>query len=390
MVCCKSCRKAYIDMKILQVIPSIADEASGPTYYMLRMGNALVAADVDIELHTLMPLPMSSANSIFPIKGYPRHDKLNLGISPEMKNGLFKASRRAEIIHNNSLWMMPNIYPYWAARGTTCKIVTSPHGTLSAWALSRGRWKKKVFGFLFQYPALQSTDMWHATSEKEYNEIRAAGYRQPVAIIPIGMDLPMVESHVKENDQRVRKVVFFGRIHKVKGVDRLLFAWEQVAKDGWELVIAGPDSGMVSSLKKIVAERKLPRVSFVGEILGHEKYEFLASCDIYVLPSDTENFGVTVAEALASGTPVIASQGTPWSGLESEKAGSWIPIGVEPLVEALKVLMSISDDERRAMGARGRDWIARDFSWNCIGVKMKGAYEWLLGKGDRPEFLRIE
>jgi hypothetical protein len=59
-------------------------------------------------------------------------------------------------------------------------------------------------------------------------------------------------------------------------------------------------------------------------------------------------------------------------------------------VEALKVLMSISDDERRAMGARGRDWIVRDFSWNCIGVKMKGAYEWLLGKGDRPEFLRIE
>ena len=166
-------------------------------------------------------------------------------------------------------------------------------------------------------------------------------------------------------------------------------AWEFVARDGWELVIAGPDCGMLAELKGIVEERKLPRVSFVGEINGQAKYEFLASGDIYVLPSDTENFAITVAEALACGTPVIASRGTPWLGVEREKCGRWVTIGVEPLAAALKELMSMSDEERAAMGARGREWIRRDFSWKGIGAKMKMAYEWLLGKGEKPEWVRV-
>ena len=234
--------------------------------------------------------------------------------------------------------------------------------------------------------------MFHATSEKEYEEIRAAGYRQPVAIVPIGMDLPDVRDNSVERVDHVegnRKVIFFGRLHKVKGVDRLARAWELVAREGWELVIAGPDCGMLEELKGIVAERKLPRVSFVGEINGPAKYEFLAGGDIYVLPSDTENFGVTVAEALASGTPVIASQGTPWQGLEREGCGKWVPIGVEPLAAALREMMAMSDEERATMGARGREWIRRDFSWKGIGAKMKAAYEWLLApdKVERPEFV---
>ena len=235
--------------------------------------------------------------------------------------------------------------------------------------------------------------MWHATSEKEYHEIRAAGYRQPVALVPIGMDLPDVTRSRVERVDRVegnRKVVFFGRLHKVKGVDRLVRAWEQVVRDGWELVIAGPDCGMLEELKSIVAERKLPRVSFVGEINGHAKYAFLADADIYVLPSDTENFGITVAESLASGTPVIASQGTPWEGLEREKCGRWVPIGVEPLAAALKELMAMSDAERAAMGARGREWIRRDFAWEGIGAKMKAAYEWLLGQGPKPDCVVLD
>ena len=230
--------------------------------------------------------------------------------------------------------------------------------------------------------------MFHATSEKEYEEIRAAGYRQPVAIVPIGMDVPEVESRVKEDVGRVRKVVFFGRLHKVKGVDRLVRAWEGVAREGWELVIAGPDCGMLAELKGIVAEKKLPRVSFVGEINGHAKYEFLAGGDVYVLPSDTENFGVTVAEALASGTPVVASQGTPWQGLEGNRCGRWVPIGVEPLAAALKEMMAMSDEERAAMGTRGREWIHRDFSWKGIGAQMKSAYEWLLGNATCPSCVR--
>ena len=384
-------------MKVVQVVPSVVVESSGPSYSVPALCQGLASAGCDVSLHVLDDIPSHVAHAPYQTTTYPRHKSIprNLGRSPEMLSELMDVARTADILHGNGLWMMPNVYPAWVVRrlrrrnlNPRLRLVTSPRGALAPWSLAKGKWKKRIFGSLFQYPALRQTDMFHATSEKEYEEIRAAGYRQPVAIVPIGMDVPEVESRVKEDAGRVRKIAFFGRLHKVKGIDRLIRAWERGAREGWELVIAGPDCGMLEELKGIVAERKLPHVSFVGEISGHVKYEFLASADIYVLPSDTENFGVTVAEALASGTPVIASQGTPWLGLERERCGRWVPIGVEPLAAALKEMMAMSDEERAAMGARGREWIRQDFSWKGIALQMKSAYEWLQGNATCPSCVR--
>lgn len=378
-------------MKVILTVSGIGMEAAGPSYSVPGLCRGLKAVGVDVCLHARM---WDKARDFsFDYVAYPYlRSRCLPGANPLMRDGLKRACRNADILHANGLWNMPSVYPAWAVKGTKCKLVVAPRGTLAAWALQKGYWKKKIFGLWFQNQVLRRADMFHATSEKEYEEIRAQGYRQPVAIVPIGMDVPEVESHVKEDAGRIRKVVFFGRLHKVKGVDRLVRAWGAVARDGWELVIAGPDCGMLEELKRIVAEEQAPRVSFVGEINGHAKYEFLAGGDVYVLPSDTENFGVTVAEALASGTPVIASQGTPWQGLERERCGRWVPLGVEPLAAALNELMVISDEARAAMGARGREWIRRDFSWKGIGAKMKTAYEWLLdsGKVERPEWVRVE
>lgn len=388
-------------MKVIQVIPDYSTESSGPAYYIANMVRALRGNGVDAHIYSAEnekqshpePYAHTFRRHTFPIP--------SMGRSPELLASLEKDIPSSDIVHSNSLWMLPNIYPgriVGKLRGKGVylpKLVTSPHGTLANWALRRSGWKKRLIGVFGQYAAMKATDMWHATCEKEYQEIRAQGYKQPVAIVPIGMDVPTFQVscskfRVSGSAAELKRVVFFGRLHKVKGIDRLLLAWEKLARDGWELVIAGPDCGMLDALKGIVADRKLPHVSFVGEINGQAKYEFLADADIYVLPSDTENFGITVAEALACGTPVIASQGTPWEGLEREKCGRWVPIGVEPLEVALKDLMAMDDKDRKLMGERGREWIVRDFSWEGIGLKMKSAYEWLLEPEatKRPEWIR--
>ena len=362
-------------MKVVQVIPSTARESSGPSYFMQSMVRSFRLVDIEVWLCSL-----DKYSSKWSRIG-------NVGWSPRMYADLKVEANRVDVIHNNSLWMMPNLYPYWAARGKPVKVVTSPHGTLSPWALNRGKLKKKIFGALLQYPALKRTDMFHATCEKEYGEIRAAGYKQPVAIIPIGIDIPDVE---KQNHADGRKkVVFFGRLHKVKAIDHLVLAWGRVASrfPDWDLEVAGPDGGALHELKALVDRHSVPRVKFVGEINGPAKYEFLSSADICVLPSHTENFGVTVAEALACSTPVIASQGTPWEKLNQMNAGWWIPIGVEPLAEQLAKSMSLGVDSLRMMGDRGREWMRRDYSWDMVGCKMKTSYEWLLGKADKPEWI---
>ena len=392
-------------MNVVQIVPGVIAQASGPAYSVPGIVRGLCMSGVNAIVYALGDYPPWDMG--FPLKMFPRtaieKQLIPLGICKSFYEGIITALQETDIVHTNGLWMLPTVYPSWAIRkirryGGDCrtKLVISPRGALAPWALRKGWLKKKIFGWMFQNRVLRTADMFHATSEKEYNEIRAQGYRQPVAIVPIGMDLPAVSFNAEAQRRRdaglLRRILFFGRLHKVKGVDRLLLAWEKVAKDGWELVIAGPDRGMLKELKGIVVERKLPRVSFVGEINGPAKYEFLAGGDVCVLPSDTENFGVTVAEALASGTPVIASQGTPWQGLERERCGRWVPLGVEPLAAALNELMVISDEARVARGARGREWIRREFSWKGIGAKMKTAYEWLLDseKVERPEWVRVE
>lgn len=454
-------------MKVIQVVPSIGAEASGPSYSVPGLCRGLQVNDVTTVLHFLDDVPNHLLNASYQIENYPRQDKFNLGWSSKMLQGLKEACQSADIIHNNSLWMMPNVYPLWVCKGTKCKLVVAPRGTLADWSLKKGWLKKKIFGWLLQNAVLRHADMFHATSEKEYEEIRAQGYKQPVAIVPIGMDMPVLgnkttedtentekelttnctnvqeflkpqntqkgscgqdcqedgkpqktegyapEHNVLGNTQkedvgdlklatgnwkqatehdRLRRIVFFGRVHKVKAVDHLVKAWGQLHANlpEWELVIAGPDCGAKGELEAIIADEQIPRVRFMGEICGPAKYDFLTEADIYVLPSHTENFGVTVAEALACGTPTIASQGTPWKGLETEKCGKWVPIGVEPLVYALRELTRLTDDERETMGQRGRAWIQRDFSWDGVGAKMKAAYVWLLGQGEKPNFVRMD
>ena len=384
-------------MKVEIIVPAINEEASGPSYSVPGLCRGLAENGVDVRLHALSPVPQLAGN--FKVASYPRHTfpHPRFGRSPEMLDGIYAEGTMSDILHNNSLWMFPNVYADWAIRKMRRngwvkfpKVVNAPRGTLAKWSLKHSKWRKRAFGLFAQNAAIVHTDMFHATSEKEYEEIRVAGYKQPVAIVPIGMDLPSVQYKKHEG---TKTVAFFGRLHKVKAVDNLVSAWATLMKsdssrmDGWELLIAGPDCGVKETLVTMVHDLALDNVRFIGEINGTAKYEFLSRSNIYVLPSLTENFGITLAEALACGTPCIASQGTPWSGLEREKAGRWVPIGVEPLAAALKEMMSMSDDERRVMGERGRTWIERDFSWQGIGFKMKQAYEWLLGIGEKPEWV---
>lgn len=380
-------------MKVEMIVPSISAVAGGPSYSVPGLCRGLCACGIDATLHCLAPLP--EAEYTFKAVSYQwrRLPHLSLGRSPDMYNALIAVARHADILHNNSLWMLPNVYAAWATmrakryrRDGLPKLVNAPRGTLAEWSLAKSRWRKKFFGLLWQDDALRHTDMWHATCVKEYDEIRHLGYRQPVAIVPIGIDIPKI-GKIKNSGRRT--VGFFGRIHKVKGVDRLLSAWADIATThpDWELAIAGADCGAKEELVRMIKGRRIPRVRFVGALYGQDKFEFLASLELYVLPSYTENFAVTVAEALVCKTPCIASTGSPWKGLVDNGAGWWVANDVETLARTLNAACRMSKADLSAMGEKGYEWMSRDFAWQSIGDKMKEAYSWLLGKGVKPEFV---
>jgi glycosyltransferase involved in cell wall biosynthesis len=111
------------------------------------------------------------------------------------------------------------------------------------------------------------------------------------------------------------------------------------------------------------------------------------TASLFVLPTHSENFGVAVAEALAAGCPVITTRGAPWSDLAEKRAGWWIPVGVDPLRRALEEAMSKHPIDLAEMGARGRAWMERDFSWRQITEQMIESYRWIREGGARPQWI---
>ena len=122
-------------------------------------------------------------------------------------------------------------------------------------------------------------------------------------------------------------------------------------------------------------------------VIGNEKINSYRDASLFVLPTFSENFGIVVAEALASYTPVITTKGAPWQDLNTHKCGWWIDIGVNPLKEALVKATTAKNETLLSMGVNGRKLIEDKYSMESVSSKMLALYKWILKKGDKPKFI---
>lgn len=374
-------------MKLLHVVPHISAEASGPSYSVPRLCQALAEDGHAVRLSCLgaaRPVPgvQVEVHPQWPVAR-------RFAISPAHARALARAADEVDIVHNHSLWSMVNVAAGWVVPGKRAKLVVSPRGTLSSWALGHSRWRKRLLWPL-QRRVLARADLLHATSEEECHEIRALGFRAPVAVIPNGIDVPrMVPRGVR--DGGMHTLLFLSRIHPKKGIERLLDAWAALEHQfpQWQLVIAG--TGEMAHVAAIYAQAErlgLQRVRFPGPLYGEDKSATYRAADLFILPTHSENFGMVVAEALAHGCPAIVSKGAPWAGLESEGCGWWIDHDVPALQAALSHAMRLPETERRAMGVRGHAWMERDFGWASIAARMSAGYRWIVQGGECPDWVK--
>jgi glycosyltransferase involved in cell wall biosynthesis len=378
-------------MKVLQLVASVAEEASGPSYSVPSLARALGRHGDEVLLMSLLGGELAVSTG-FSHRVFPRARRLHrLWRSPALLGALRREARDADLLHSHGLWVMPNVYPGWVAQSATVPLVISPRGTLSPWALNHSKWRKKVFWALAQGRVVESAACLHATAESEYRDLRGLGLRQPICVVPNGVDVAPLDAQLAPGSAPPT-LLYVGRLHVKKGIDVLLRAWAVVAPTlpGWRLRIVGPDDGgHEAPLRRLAASLAAPRVSFEGAVYGAAKQALYREASVHVLASHSENFGMTVAEALANGTPVITTRGTPWSGLVSEGCGWWIDIGVEPLVAALREATSLGAEALRERGARGRAWMLRDFSWDRAARDMADVYRWLRFGGAPPSSVRL-
>jgi glycosyltransferase involved in cell wall biosynthesis len=383
-------------MKINLIIPSFypATVYGGPIFSTLHTCKALsklenievfvstTNANRDNKLDVEVKKWIKFENNFF-VKYY-NETKIDR-ISFSLLFNVWRDIKKSDVVHLQGIFSTPTPMVLLYAKVLQKPIVLSPRGSFCSWCLEQGsRFKKLWMRFIIS--PIGNSIYWHATSEAEKEDILKLFPKSEVFVIPNGIDIEAFskvnflekESFCKKyigkklNPSKI--IVSMGRLHKVKGFDILINSFSEVLKSYEDaiLCIAGKDVGEQGSLEVLVKKLNLENsVFFVGEVSNQDKIDFLGNADLFVLASHTENFGNVYVESLASGTPIVATTGTPWEEVESFNCGKWVENSVNEITNSIFEMLK----KEQILTQVNSQKLAKKYDWETIAIEFKNTYE---------------
>lgn len=376
-------------MNQLHIVQSIGTNFGGLGLAALRYAQAVALAGAKVQLYVIDrrsdELPIDFTNGHVTIIGS------SCSTLPERLIHLkrYLTNHKFDVVHIHGTWTLMLAFASYICFFNSIPIVVSPHGCLELWALNHRKWKKFLAMALYQRNIFNKASMLIATAKQELDSIRSIGIKTPVAVLPLGIDIPVKQ--VSEHSA-IRNFLFLSRIHPKKGLVDLVRAWAKVRRPGWKIIIAGgADDGHFDEIQQLVITFDLQDdFEFTGLVVGEYKDKLFYEADVFVLPTYSENFGIAIAEALAHGVPVITTTGAPWENIVTWECGWWVQPGVDSIASALESAMDTPKTKLVEMGERGVRLLQANYSWIQIGHSANAAYEWVLGLTKlRPNFVDI-
>ena len=385
-------------MRIAYLMPSVSRAAGGIFEIERRLAQSLAELPgVHLEAFgTEDEFTSVDVDSWQPIevRTFKCYGPRSFGWSPALRRAFVAAE--ADVAHLHALWMHTSlIMRGWFSRHHR-PFVTTLHGMLEPWALGNSRWKKQLSALAYERNCLVKAACIQISAEGELASAREFGLKNPICIIPNGIDPPKpsrIDPPWARSVPSGKKILLYlGRLHPKKGLVNLLGAWKKLlvksdpGMDEWQLVIGGWDQiGHEAELKSLSAAYGIERsVSFVGPLYNDAKLAAYHHADAVVLPSFSEGLPMAVLEAWSHGKPVLM---TPQCNL-SEGFATGAAIEAEPteasLAEGLAQLMEASDEQRTRMGKRGLDLVKQKFTWTKVAEDLHSVYCWLVGGGPAP------
>jgi poly(glycerol-phosphate) alpha-glucosyltransferase len=326
--------------------------------------------------------------------------------SPGLRDAFL--ATQADLVHSHALWMYNSVLLTRWARRTRRPYLISLQGLLEPWALRNSGWKKRLALLLYERRYLAGAACLQATAAAEIQSVRELGLRQPVCVIPNGVDLPELDPPPVAGAKAParRTLLFLGRLHPKKGLPNLLQAWAaEKARGGgsapWVLEIAGWDQGgHEDKLKQLASrlgldwrdartgatgnDRFEADVVFAGPQFGTDRDAAYRRCDAFILPSFSEGLPVAVLEAWSYAKPVLMTPGCNLPEGFTARAAWKMEPSAPDIARALDEFFRTPEPEQSAAGRRGRQLVEERFTWEKIGVQMAGVYSWLAGNGPKP------
>lgn len=297
-----------------------------------------------------------------------------------------------DVCHVHGIWLPHTLAVRKLARKLSKPVVSSAHGMLEKWELANKRFKKRIYSRLFERPSLSYSGCLRALSQQEAEDYRNFGLKNPITIIPNGIDLlepvdpaELLARFPELGDKQV--VLFLSRIHPKKGILNLIASWPEIVRrnSAAHLLVAGADFANTEGVaKSMVAHMGIAdSVTFCGTLNGILKVSALSCASAFCLPSYSEGMSMAVLEALSIGLPIVITKACNVDGVVENGAGYVVSNEPETLTEVIRNCLSLSPTARSAMSASARQLARTRYNWSEIGAAMRSVYEWLLG-GPKP------
>ncbi|MBR0964125.1 glycosyltransferase [Bradyrhizobium diazoefficiens] len=368
-------------MKLLHVVSSVDRRFGGPIEGVLQRGLRLREMGHQIEVASSDD-PGAAHVQAFPLPvhalGPPRRGGYYYAASLRPWLSAHAGSYDAVIV--NGLWQYHSLAAWQVMRELRRPYVVFTHGMLDPWfnrAYPLKRLKKALYWPWAEYRVLRDAAAVLFTSEDERLLARRSfwPYQARERVVAYGTRLPpqdaaplrdaFLGSHPELRGKRV--LLFLGRLHAKKGCDLMVEAFARVAAEqpDLHLLMAGPDqTGWVSDLKARARALGLAdRITWPGMLEGDAKWGAFYSSEAFMLPSHQENFGISVAEALGCGLPVLISDKVNiWREVMAAQAGFVAEDTEAGTLENLRAWLTLPTADRAAMSQRTHELFADRFS----------------------------
>lgn len=382
-----SAREADGPLRVVQFLPSVQSASGGPVRSTLANCRAAHAVDPGIETvlistrHDLESAWERDLRGRLPDKMnlelFPQIGSHTANVSPALLRWLWRCAAEFDLLVLRALMHPLSSAVGWTARRKRLPYLVVPHGTLSEWTFRHRRTVlKRLYFQLVERRTLEGAAAIRFTSRAEQNEAERLDVSSEGIVIPHPYEPRKDFKASAERQQGM--VLFLSRVDPKKGIDLLLAAVDRARKDRPDLRLVVAGSGASSyerAVRTRIAELGLEGyVEMPGFVTGVDKDEFLRSAEVFVLPSEEENFGIAVVEALDAGVPVVISpQVDVAPEVEEYRAGYVVERSTEAVAGAILKILN-DPKQARAMGERGRRLVRERFASDVVGPQVARLY----------------